>query len=453
MADFNYSPKSHVLILIIDSFHKTRENQNSLYIPSNSMFNANISDSMKKILIKNRRKIFHHLKQDEILWPGCEKEIKIINKDLKFGKDFFGNDETAVYLPALERYYGDFYDGLGNERKDIIKKSPHHLLILSALYGLLRPFEDIQDYACQFGDKNLAYDVWTSNHEISKIFADYIINNNISLIFDFTTCSVVAYHECINWDFVKSVTNAKIIHCYHQYASGDKALKSMGKYVSNHMLNQTEELLQNLSPKTIQNNIEFTDYIQLSENETLRRIIEKGETDLVEFKTSALWSIHYTHEEIAQSKEKDVKKYGKNASKYVIAKSIAGFLNTNGGNLIIGLKELKEENRIEIIGIDSELQKLEVGNRNTDGYRLMIIDIIRKYIPDILANFSHLITISFHKISGNTLCWFKIKASQSPIFVEINNEELFFVRSDASTQPLTGKQMASYLLSRFKRNS
>jgi hypothetical protein len=405
---------------------------------------------MKGIIIENRSKVYSHLKRHEIIWPGCEREIQSINPNLKFGKDLSGPDEDAKYLPAIERYDGDFYEGLGPDRKQIVSGSRHHVLILSALYGFLRPFEYIQNYACQFGDKNISYDIWTSNHGISQVLADYIIKNNISRVFDFSLCSVVAYHECINWDFIKFITNAEVIHCYHQYAEGDQALKGMGRFVRYSMLDKPEELLLSLKPGTVQNNIEFTDIIQLSENETLRRMIEGGENDLVEFKEAALWSMHLSPEEIARSESHDIKKYKRATSKFAIAKSLAGFLNTNGGNLIIGLKEIKQENCIEIAGIEDEFNKLREGDQNTDGYRLMIIDkIVKKFIPEILGNFSNLITISFHRISGKTLCWLQVKPSKSPVFVEFANDEIFFVRADASTRPLAGKRLSGYILSRF----
>ena len=99
-----------------------------------------------------------------------------INRELKKGSDFSfqSPDGDVEYLPAIDRYRGGFYGGLEDSGRELIKTSKHHFLILSACYGLLRAFEPIQYYACQFGDKNEAYRLWTQNNFISNLLIDYI---------------------------------------------------------------------------------------------------------------------------------------------------------------------------------------------------------------------------------------------------------------------------------------
>ncbi len=446
-----YAPDSRVLIIVIDSFHKTTDGESPGYDPAGSIHSTRIGAPMKTRITENRQAIYAHLKKNDILWPGCETEIQKINPQVRFGKDFSGDDGTARYLPAICRYGGDLYEGLGDERNRSVAASRHHFLILSALYGLLTPFEPIQNYACQFGNKNLTYDVWTRDHGLSRILADYIQAYGISRVFDFTYCSVTAYHEALNWDFIREATGADVLHAYHEYARGDQALKSFGRYIRDSMLNVGEADLMGIQPGTLQKGIHFEGTIQLSENETLRRMIEKGENDLVEFKTSALWSMYFSPAQIENANTPEVKKYQKNASKFIIARSIAGFLNAQGGNLILGVKEDKQNNQVTIVGVTDEFCKLREGDRNPDGYRLMIIDwIAKKFLPEIMASFSSLITISFHEIEGQSVCWLQIKPGSTPVFVETGNEELFFVRVDASTRPLTGKALADYILGRFR---
>ena len=71
----------------------------------------------------------------------------------------------------------------------------------------------------------------------------------------------------------------------------------------------------------------------------------------MEFKSSALWSKSFTRAEIVTSDSKDVHKFGKDTSKVIIAKTIAGFLNTDGGNLVIGIKENKGGRRMRSSGL------------------------------------------------------------------------------------------------------
>jgi uncharacterized repeat protein (TIGR03833 family) len=179
-------------------------------------------------------------------------------------------------------------------------------------------------------------------------------------------------------------------------------------------------------------------------------LIRKGEDEFVEFKSSALWSKALTDEQIkAPNASREMRAFGREASKVIIAKAISGFLNTQGGNLVIGIKENKSKNPNEIIGIENEFGKLE--DQCTDGYRRMIVDsIIRKYFhPEVYNHFSDYIKILFPEIDGKILCWIQTSKSDVPAFVTIQKNDYFFIRLDAETRELDGKQMVEYCGKRF----
>ena len=94
-------------------------------------------------------------------------------------------------------------------------------------------------------------------------------------------------------------------------------------------------------------------------DETFQALIRGGENEFVEFKSRALWSKSLSKKEIETSDSKDVHKFGRDTSKVIIAKTIAGFLNTEGGNLVIGIKENKGGQENEIIGVESEFSQSE----------------------------------------------------------------------------------------------
>jgi hypothetical protein len=188
----------------------------------------------------------------------------------------------------------------------------------------------------------------------------------------------------------------------------------------------------------------------VSESEAVRRMIDGGENDKVEFKLAALWSTELTNEELAGSTSIEVKRYKKNASKFTIARSIAGFLNTEGGDLLLGIREDRRKNTVEVTGIESEYAKLQENDRNPDGYRRMIMDsVIRKYIPDAVAMASRTIHITCPVIDGRTICRIHITGAVKPMLVDVGNEELFFIRVDAETRLISGKTLTRYILSRF----
>ena len=71
---------------------------------------------------------------------------------------------------------------------------------------------------------------------------------------------------------------------------------------------------------------------------SIEDIIADGESHFGEFKSSCLWSQSLGKEAIL---DRGISQYGTQTSKIIIAKSIAGFLNADGGCLVIGVKEMK----------------------------------------------------------------------------------------------------------------
>ena len=182
----------------------------------------------------------------------------------------------------------------------------------------------------------------------------------------------------------------------------------------------------------------------------IRTMIRTGECDHVEFKLRALWSVELTKEDIAESTSTEVRKYRNNASKFIVARSIAGFMNTDGGDLVLGIREDRMLSTTEVMGIESEYFHLQELDRNPDGYRRMLIDsVVRKYLPEIFDSASRFIRISFPVIDGKTICHLHVTPTDRPVFVDTGSEELFFIRVDASTRSLTGKAMTRYILNRF----
>ncbi len=184
--------------------------------------------------------------------------------------------------------------------------------------------------------------------------------------------------------------------------------------------------------------------------QSVGELINQGENHFVEFKTSILWSKYKTKEEIEKSNSYELKRYGQSTSKYIIAKSLCGFLNADGGFLIIGVREIKDSDEVQIVGIESEFGKLK--DKTQDGYRRMIIDeVIKPYLPSqVLNHFNLYFEFIFEQIGDNTVLGIKVKPSDTRIFVEIRNESIFFVRIDASTRQLSGPELVDFCTKRFQ---
>jgi len=190
--------------------------------------------------------------------------------------------------------------------------------------------------------------------------------------------------------------------------------------------------------------------------EEIKKMIQNGEDLKTEFKSSALWSFDYTNEQIKNSKSYEVHTHKQKASKVIIAKSIAALLNSEGGNLVIGVKENKLENNFDIVGIQDELKKLIDGS--IDGYRRMLIDeVLRQYFPAKIYNhINDYIKIEFvdcvsEKQEKKLLCWIRIMRSDVRVFLQLTGKEVFMIRTDTQSRALEGEELVDYCMKRFSK--
>ena len=119
---------------------------------------------------------------------------------------------------------------------------------------------------------------------------------------------------------------------------------------------------------------------------SLLSIIKEGESDQVEFKSSLRFDYHQNA--INKSLEG------------VIIKTIAGFMNTSGGTLLIGLDDSGN-----ILGLEQDYQSLKKKNR--DGFELQLYQLITN---DIGIEFCTLVEIDFYDLDEKDVCVLRIKA-------------------------------------------
>jgi uncharacterized repeat protein (TIGR03833 family) len=185
---------------------------------------------------------------------------------------------------------------------------------------------------------------------------------------------------------------------------------------------------------------------------SIEALIEQGENSLVEFKAAALWSFGFTNDDIKNytPPSKELHAYGKSTSKIIISKTIAGFLNTDGGTLIIGVKENKNNYGDEVVGVELEFKQLK--DPCQDGYRRMLIDLVKEYFPSTIFNhLSQYMQIEFVEINEKIVCSIIASKSDKKVFLRLKNVDHFFIRIDASTRELQGVEIVDYCEKHFQR--
>ncbi len=155
-------------------------------------------------------------------------------------------------------------------------------------------------------------------------------------------------------------------------------------------------------------------------NEEVQELVTAGESDRVEFKSTLRYDLR------TESVNKKLE--------YVIAKTIAAFLNSEGGDLFIGIDD--EQNAL---GLTDDIETLS--KKNIDGFELHLVEIIKKYIG---GGYSTHIKVTFPVYDDVQICRIRVAKSGKPVFVTFEGEEGFFVRTGCSSQPLSREDQSAY---------
>ncbi len=162
-------------------------------------------------------------------------------------------------------------------------------------------------------------------------------------------------------------------------------------------------------------------YAPTTDDLAIKQLIQQGEGHHLEFKGSGRWNI-------AKSQ------YTKDLEK-VIIKAIAGFLNADGGKLLIGVND-----EGMILGLSNDYNTFNK-KQNKDSYELWLRDLLLQKLGN---NLSPLLTISFHLIENKEICCITAKPSPQRIFITEDSKKFFYLRSGNSTRTLSLSETISY---------
>jgi hypothetical protein len=158
----------------------------------------------------------------------------------------------------------------------------------------------------------------------------------------------------------------------------------------------------------------------LSESDQIAEWISRrgSETDEIEFKQTLMLDIK------TQTSEKRLETTS--------FKTIVGFINNNGGNLVIGVSDGGE-----VTGMEHELEKFH--KRSHDKFKITFGNKISKRIGKEFLN-----NISYEFISLNGKYVFRVKCTKSKNKCFLDGED-FYVRRHAYTEKLAGPELVKYI--------
>lgn len=161
--------------------------------------------------------------------------------------------------------------------------------------------------------------------------------------------------------------------------------------------------------------------VEVEEAPDYAKIIQDGENDYVEFKSSLRWD--YEQSNVNKTLE------------FVVAKTISAFMNSEGGRLFIGIKDSGE-----LTGLDKDYQTLK--NKNRDGFLLQLTQTINQYLG---KEFNQYVSIKVIQLEGKDICVVDVAGSSIPVYVTNADKEEFFIRASASSQPMSLREANDYI--------
>ncbi|WYL98536.1 MAG: RNA-binding domain-containing protein [Gloeotrichia echinulata CP02] len=143
----------------------------------------------------------------------------------------------------------------------------------------------------------------------------------------------------------------------------------------------------------------------------ISELIKLPESEQLEYKSTLQWDV------IKNRRNEDLK--------WNVVKTIAAFLNSEGGTLIIGV-----EDNGNIFGLEKDLSLFSKGK---DEFKQTIMNYVCDYIG---PSFASLIKTRFETIEGKDVCAIYVQKSSKPVFVKNKEALIFYIRADNTSRPL-----------------
>jgi hypothetical protein len=156
-------------------------------------------------------------------------------------------------------------------------------------------------------------------------------------------------------------------------------------------------------------------------------LLQEDESQVLEFKSTLRWDLDkgYTNKDLEA----------------VVVKTVAGFLNSDGGHLLIGVEDDKS-----VVGLHYDYESSQsIGGR--DGFERHLNAILRKAVGDATMTF---LTTTFHSVEKLDTCQVSIEPSDHPVYVLSGESQSFYVRQGNATRSLDPKETFNYVQTHWK---
>jgi hypothetical protein len=141
-------------------------------------------------------------------------------------------------------------------------------------------------------------------------------------------------------------------------------------------------------------------------------ILSAGQGERIEFKSHARWDPRLGR--INRALEE------------ALARSIAGFLNHEGGTLLIGVTDAGN-----VAGLQADYQTLK--RRDRDGFQQFLMGLVQSKLGGHICAQVH---VEFHEVRDMDVCQVMIERSAAPVYYQDGSVARYFVRTGNGTREL-----------------
>ena len=160
---------------------------------------------------------------------------------------------------------------------------------------------------------------------------------------------------------------------------------------------------------------------------SLAALLREGEGLFLEFKQTLRYDLR------KKCVSKDVER--------AAMKTIAGFMNADGGTLVIGVND-----DALVTGLKADYETL--AKKNRDGFENHVINLVKTMIGVKFGNFMH---IAFDYMNGEEACLITVDPCHKPAYLHNpDGKEEFFVRTGNSTQPFSMSEAEEYIKTKWR---
>jgi hypothetical protein len=152
----------------------------------------------------------------------------------------------------------------------------------------------------------------------------------------------------------------------------------------------------------------------------IAELIKLGESATLEFKSTLQWDVVQGAENRLLRRQ--------------VLKTIAAFLNSPGGTLVIGV-----EDDGNILGLARDVK---ITGNSVDKFAVLLTSLISEHIG---ADYSSLIKIRFENIAESTVCVVDVSQSSIPAYLKLEKGEEFYVRFGPTSRLLGLEETVNYI--------